>query len=354
MKQIGIITFHFANNYGAVLQTFALYKVIAGIPGCEPEIIPFCKNKIQYIDNASVIENILITEKMRKLRLFLKRECDLEENDIENLETYKRLDYYIAGSDQIWNTTFKEVCDYYFLSFAAEGAKKISYASSIGININKEARLDIRPFRQYLPSFKALSVRESEHVAFIEKMSKQKCQCVIDPTMLLNVEEYDRFIANRNKKCPFLFLFWLEHDNTTFRGIDYANLLALKYNLQIIHYFLDVPERFIMNSGGSIYFKGIDEFLWHIKNADIVITNSFHATVFSVLFHKPFYTFLASRMRSRIDTLLSELCLQDRIIKTFLPLSEVSMKIDYQTVDKKIEKLKMQSMNFLKNALDIF
>lgn len=353
MKSIGMITFHFANNFGAVLQTFALYKVLTSMPNCEVEIIPFRKKEYQYLQNPTSMEQRMLENKLKKLRGFLKRECNLAEEDVSFLEQYKKFDYYVAGSDQIWRIGANNVwSDYYFLSFAPEGSKCFSYASSIGMPVTSR-RLKRELFEKFLPRFKCVSVREKEHVRFVSECAKQPCFWVLDPTLLLTKNDYDTLVADKKKEAPFLFLFWLENDANTFRGIDFANLFAKKYNLRIIHAFYDMPDRFIMNNGGSMYYQGVEEFLWYIKHADFVITNSFHATVFSILYQKSFYTFTVKNMNSRITTLLGELGLMDRLVNTFLPLTQVGWEIDYGTVNQKLEVLKKDSMDYLKQALDI-
>ena len=352
MKKVGIMTFHYSDNFGAVLQTFALHHFISSLPDCQVEIIPYCRSKYNTIKSSSKVETELKVQKQKKLREFLISNCNLEIEDTEDIGKFLYFDCYIAGSDQVWNTGFAKFDDNYFLSFAPDRAKKISYAASIGMDIKKDDRFQKKYFEKYLPQFDMLSVRENEHIEFVKKYSNKECVLVLDPTFLIDRSVYENFVVDKPQKEKFILLLWLEHDSTMFRGIDFANLLALKFGYGIYHSFPDMPDRLIMNSLGSIYYEGVEDFLWFVKNADMIITNSFHAVVFSIIFKRPFYAFYVDSMRSRIENLRYMLSIDDRCIENFCSLNDVNFEIDYEKIDKQIEKYRKTSVDFLKKALE--
>ena len=129
-------------------------------------------------------------------------------------------------------------------------------------------------------------------------------------------------------------------------------MLSRKYNLKVIHSFVEVPTNSINKENESFYFEGPKDFLWYIKNAEIVVTNSFHGTVFSILYGKPFYTYVVKSMSSRVVDLLQCLGLENRIIKGYKKLSEVDFNIDYSEAYRKLEVERKKSIRFLKKALN--
>lgn len=353
MKKIGIITLHFSNNYGAVLQTYALHKTISRLDGCDVKIIPFCKKSFVFGKRTcSQIEQVLMNEKKNSLRKFLIDECGIEPLDTEDISNYLDIDYYVVGSDQVWNTSFLLFDENYLLKFVPENAKRIAYAASIGMNL-KNNRFQRSVFEKYLPLFDDISIREIEHLNFVEECSKKKCELVLDPTLLLEKKDYEELLPQKEVCEKYILLFWISHDDTLFQGIDFANKIALKYGYKIYHCFEDLPECLIMNSAGSIYYGEVQDFLWYIKNAEIIITNSFHAVTFSILFEKAFYVFSEQAMSSRIENLKYLFNIKDRCIDTFLPMEDVNFDMDYEQINRKLKRYRKQSLDFLKAALDI-
>ena len=353
MKKVGILTLHFSNNYGAVLQTFALYKTISRIDECEVTVIPFCKKSFSFDKNTpSKVGRSLMDEKRSNLRKFLLDECGTQIVDTEDITDYLGLEYYIVGSDQVWNTSFLIFDEKYFLGFVPENAKRVAYAASIGMSV-KNNRFQEDIFKKYLPLFDDISIREIEHLKFVEECSGKNCELVLDPTFLLDRKEYEDLLPQREMTEKFILLFWIDHDDMLFQGIDFANKIALKYGYKIYHCFEDLPEKLIMNSAGSIYYGDIANFLWYIKNSELIITNSFHAVTFSILFERPFYAFSVKTMSSRINNLKYLFDIEDRCIDTFQPLEKVDFYMDYTLINRKLKVYREKSLKFLKKALDV-
>lgn len=352
VKKAGIITMHYANNYGAVLQCYALRKKIKSL-GVDADVLNFVHPAFPkvavYNDNEINFENIKRSEKFDAFR---------KENIEINAPPYyewtpdiiDKYNYFITGSDQIWNPRFT-LREFYFLDFAPDNSKKISYAPSIARPISNISPKDIEVFRKFIPRFDHLSVREKTHEQFIQQFTDKKVQTVLDPTMLLNADEYREITALPNDD-KYILLYFLNHDFTAPAILSFANKIAIKYGLKVKHSFVEIPGQTFKNDAESFRFSsGPKEFLGLIKNAEIVITNSFHAAVFSIIFNKPFYSFVVKSMSARMYDLLGRFGLSDRIIEGYKPLNEVSFDVDYSEVNKLLDAAKTESINFIKDSL---
>ncbi len=350
MNTVGIMTFHFADNYGAILQCYALNKVINNFSGYHAEIINFLPAQYKYPKRW---KDTYTEQKFKNKRFlfdkFLKNECKISQ-DRFSIVTGNQYDYYCVGSDQVWNTL--PMYEEYFFPHTASEAKRISYAASLGIGIN-DTKLNKDMLKKHLPRFKNISVRETEHVKLIEDLTGSNCERVLDPTLLLEKEEYEKIaVTERNPYGNFIFLYWLNHNNPA-PGVELTNALSRRYNLPVIHSIIDAPSYMFANNGGCMFYEGINDFLWYVKNAKFVITNSYHGTIFSILFERPFYTFVVETMRSRIDTLIEIAGIENRVIETPFFINQVVEEIDFNRIKRKIEKEKKQSLQYIKTALDI-
>ena len=249
----------------------------------------------------------------------------------------KKYDYFIAGSDQIWKPTRKRLSKIDLLSFA-EPQKRISYAASFGLETIDEKYY--KTLQEELPKFKAISVREDAGAKIIKDATGiENVSVVLDPTLLV-----DKNTWNAIEKRP---------DNYTDK----------KY---VFSYFLgdENIEELVKNIFGEEYsiidfYKGTygpAEFLYLINHAEYVLTDSFHGTVFSILFEKDFFVFnrkqsdANNNMNSRLDTLLGKLSIENRKIDNLNQIN-INNKIDYEKVEKKLEAERKMSFDFLENAL---
>lgn len=351
MKKIGILTFHYSDNYGAVLQSYALRTIINSLSNCEAEIINYVPREFTYpLYKNDKKSWQLLCEKRKKFEEFLQMKCGINSPMISEV-TGNQYDYYCVGSDQVWNLMFADL--EYFLPNLDEEAIKISYAASIGMNFeNAYKRKDL--FEKYISKFKSISLREQEHIELIKTVCQKECQCVLDPTLLLKAEDYSLIISKDNVyDKPFILFFWLHHDDELMNGIEFVNDLSRKYGIPIVHTVVGAkPYVFNMDAGSMIY-EGVDYFLWYIKNASFVVTNSYHATLFSIQFKIPFYTFLVDKMRSRLDTLSEKLGIHSRIVDSYINFTMIDDNINFEDIDNRLRVERAKSMNFLREALDI-
>lgn len=331
--KVAILTITDGQNYGNRLQNYALQEILKkyGIKVETIKILTIRDKKVPLIVKSKIfIKNIIkfiigrtiYTEKERRKR---KMKFDEFNKKYISFSGYKlglnhkigdlpeRYDYFVCGSDQVWNTKIeivRENINYHLAEFAKD-EQRISYAASFGTN-------DILPeyeelFRNELLKFKAISVRECSGVELVKKISGRRgTRVTLDPTMLLDSEDWRRlshkpdFIINDYEK--FIFTYFLGGRNE--KITTHINFLERKYMCRTYHAEIEfLNDKEIEDK--RCYEMDPCEFIWMIEHAECVLTDSFHATVFSILFFKPFCVFQripvedGNNMESRIDTLLN-------------------------------------------------
>lgn len=352
MKKAGIMTFHFCDNYGALLQCYALRHTINTFPDINAEVINYNPNwSFKEYENPVIKKRYLM--KLDRFDEFRKDCIGAVSPVIYDINNAEKYDYYITGSDQVWNTSFSFVNEHYFLDFVSQDAKRISYAASIGLPVDSP-KLKREMFEKYIPRFDYISLREKTHIPFVSQFTDKEVCSVLDPTLLLKSDDYDELCKDASyPDGDYLFLYFLAHDNSAPLLINYANMIARKFNLKIVCSLPDIPKRSFKNESESAFHYGPKEFVSAIKHAKVVVTNSFHATIFSLLHHTPFFTFLVPSMQSRITDILEETGLSDRIIYGYRPLSDDMLDVDFSKADTVLEEKRNESIAFLKKALDI-
>lgn len=365
---IGILTFHYTYNFGAMLQVYALQETLKQINkdyivyvvdySKEPyeqrnkydrwskpnpkKFIPMLKYLIKRPIYYCVRENL----NLRKSN-FLKfyKNINVTEKKIQDWREIGNLnlDVYICGSDQIWNPKITQKLDgAFFAEFkVSNNAKKISYAASVGGL--SELKGYEEEFLKKIRNFQYLSVREKELEEFIKEKNITVTQ-VLDPTLLLPKEYYDNVCSERLIKEKYILVYELAKDPQIMKT---AKLLSEKYGLKII----DIYEypRLIGQRYKVFNIAGPSEFLSLIKYADYVIGSSFHGVAFSIIFEREFYVVKHETRNDRMESLLQALELKERFIDKEKMLEE--RKIDYLKVKDKLNILKKNSIEFLKDAL---
>lgn len=353
--KIGILTFHWGTNYGAILQAYALQTYLESM-GHEVHIINYkpkrfnksllsCFLTPRFYLYASNIKAYLKEKKMKVFRRKYLHETVLYESLTELKKNPPNFDVYVCGSDQIWNPSFTTKGEggptsTYFLDFGDKNIKKIAYAVSFGCDIYPKIASNIAI--KYIPSFNAISVRENSGVQIITKMGFKEPIRLPDPTLLLDSTEY-RFAdspVTRNQKIAFFYI--LRKEDKIIKKI--------KKSIKKI-YSLETADK---------VFKpySVEQWILGINNASIVVTNSFHGMVFSLIFHKPFVVVLSngnsSTMNDRFNTLLSFLNLEHRILYNFDKENLeklINDQINWQKTDSLVNELKQQSFIFFKRLL---
>ncbi|MBQ8197889.1 MAG: polysaccharide pyruvyl transferase family protein [Lachnospiraceae bacterium] len=351
MKTIGILTFHYADNYGAVLQTYALRRTINSLSGCRAEIINYVPSgfSIPLYQNSEECRQRLL-EKRKKFERFLQERCGLTDVILQEVSE-KQFDYYCVGSDQVWNLNFAD--EEYLLPNLSDEVMRFSYAASVGMSL-EEAYLKKDIFKKHLSKFKMISLREDVHVEFFSKLCGKECCKVLDPTLLLDANEWNDMVTKESKcENPYLLFFWILHDDELLKGVELANTISRKYNLSIIHTIVGAKSYMFNNDAGCILYEGVEDFLWYVKNARFVVTNSYHAMLFSIQFKTAFYTFVVQSMRSRIDSVIEMFDISNRIVNNYINAGQINYEIDWESIEAVIRIEREKSMKFIKDALDI-
>lgn len=250
-------------------------------------------------------------------------------------------DFFVVGSDQVWNPYYDFAageCD--FLTFARNN-QKISYAASFGVGTLPEERK--KEFAEKLEQFKAVSVREKQGAKIVRDLTGKSAVVALDPTLLLDKNDWQKV---EKKSCcqpkrKYVFVYCL--------GEKTIRLQKKIEQLSKIYEIFDVGT---VQKNGKELPVGPSEFVSLLKNAEVVLTDSFHATVFSIIYHKRFVTFNRAglNMNSRIESLAELIGEKDRIDQ-YGDLN-CETKTDYNSSDAAIEKEKEKSLDFLAKALD--
>lgn len=364
--KVKIITRHAVANYGSILQAYATQRAIEKL-GYESEII----NYIRYDEQGKNISDTMlqrnkkwnkniITRVVYKLlqtpiyngsfKKFTKfREDFLKESKAlyscdEDLKLLPKADVYCTGSDQVWGKIGNVEYDKnYFLDFVPQGKKCISYSASFGkTELPNELKKELP---KLLEKYSHITVREDSAVELLKKMNIKASQ-VLDPTLLLNREEWERVIKN-NLKCKDFVLIYQVHEDKKLE--KYAKEFAKKVNKPLIR--ISISLLYKLKSGKLAYMPKPNEFLEYFKNCEYVVTDSFHATVFSIIFNKKFINILPSGTGTRIISILRILGLEKRIIKDYNDFSLIGKEINYKKVNEKLEVERKKSLKILNEII---
>lgn len=350
--KIGILTFHRAHNYGAVLQCFAMQETIKSM-GHEVYVINYhqpyvekeykilnwkyicfflkrlqARGLIRYL--LSTFERINRSKNFMEFRKYFSLTVDCDETHIPS-----DFDIYIMGSDQIWNIyqTGNIVDKPYFGDFPVkQGAKKIAYAISMsekGINMIDSAYL-----KKLLKGFHAISFRESSISEHVSRLIDIKCETCLDPTLLNSSTIWDPIINDKWKNKKYILTYFITPvPNAKKRAEELAKTLGF----DIIHLY---PMRY-----------SVEDFVSLFKYAQFVIGTSFHGTAFSLIFHRPMYSIISNHVGDiRYINLLTKVgadCyLQNEDFPFMFP-----EEVDWNNVDEKLSELRKDSYNYLRQNL---
>lgn len=360
--KIDIVTLHRAQNYGSVLQTFALQKQIeelghqASILDYYPErytnkgLLKRLKNKSRSFKNPLVllIAKLLIYPsylrkgiQFNKFMHYLNLEKPSFATNEEGMGRFTDADAYCAGSDQIWNSHWNEgVEKALFLDFVPKGKLCFSYAASIGLS-NIPAN-EIDETKLLLDKFEFLSLREDKGVELVKKLGRTDAVQCLDPTLLMSKEDWSQYADDSYKGKEYVLTYNLHHDPEIDKC---AKAIASKFHLQIRNISYNWHD--IIRHGHLDWCPTVEGFLGLIKNAKYVVADSFHATAFSIIFEKPFVVITPEVASSRLSSLLKMLGLDDHNINKFTSLKVIEQPIDYIRVKSIIATKQRESISYL-------
>ena len=377
MKKVGIVTWYWG-NYGSILQAYALQQAVVEL-GFDAEVIQHrvTGRKGIQIKYRLMHQGFIPTVRYYSNRIRAKFASDKDRREIEtrycafeqflrenlvfSVEKYgnsdyqncQGYDYYICGSDQIWNPNTTFFSPFYWLGFVKAG-KKIAYAPSMGSSAVNVA--EIRRMKEYLETFAAISVREKKTEDVLKETIGVDVTTVCDPTMLLDADIWRKKLPTRSVPDDYLFAYLIRGSK---EQREYITQVAKRHGLKLVVY--PYMEKNAIKSDekdwGDIrcFQDSPFDFLEKISNANMVITDSFHCTVFSTLFHKDFYVLRKTKdttnQFARMDQLLGICDQKSRILSVHNSFEHVDT--DFQKSDKAISQFSRMSMEFLKNALDV-
>lgn len=391
--KIGIITLPLHTNYGGILQAYALQTVlermghevkVVDVNVSQPFQLPVWKKPLVYCKRilkryvfrkvqAPILYEKFYVEKQKEIAQNTRRFIDRHIHLI-HAECYKNLsqndfDAYVVGSDQVWRPKYfpaingMSIADAY-LSFASSwNVKRIAYAVSFGTDLIEYTHSQAKTCGHLLAKFDMVSVREADAVGMVRKMFGIDAVHVLDPTMLLKKEDYCRLINQmeypgydkcNEKSKPFILNYVLDENREISEAI---NLLAKEKELDVVRsknkeltfddYTIECFEENIQ--------PPVEAWLRDFRDCQYVVTDSFHACVFSILFRKQFVVFgNKKRGMSRFHSLLGLFGLEGRMVETDGDiLSVIETSIDYDKVYKQLEQLREESLNVLQRINDI-
>lgn len=355
MKKIGIVTINDNNNYGNRLQNYAVQQVLKKI-----NVYPITltnktgintKNKFILRIIKSLIKDILgknsysSINSRKKCFEYFNKNIEFSKRYITPYSKLNNYDYFITGSDQVWNPNFGRLRDVDLLEFTVP-EKRISFSASFGISSLPE-QYDEK-LKNALKDYKAISVREYAGKKIIEDVVGRKdVEVLVDPTMLLTADEWDR-VAKKPEELKtdryILNYFLGELSEKRKAEID---RIAKENNCEIIN---------ILDKNSPFYCTGPSEFLYLEKNAFLVCTDSFHSCVFATLYNRPFIIFNREdnnvSMNSRVETLINKFNLKNREYNG-KEITKENLNHDYTEAYKILDEERKKSIKFLRKALDL-
>lgn len=368
MKKIATITTHSALNYGAVLQAYALSTYLNSM-GNYCEILDYqpgyVNKSYQLVKLPHSPSGVFLTgfqllhykeRKKRKERFekfrkqYLKTTYEKATKKEELISLSNSFDLLVCGSDQIWNPKLHQFDEAYFLSYPEIKTKRMSYAASFGQdNLDVQSKEEIR---RRITGIERFGCREYSAKRLVEELSEREAEMVLDPVFLISAEEWRKMkTESLDKKKGYVLAYFLSNPG---QSIKVVKGHAEKLNKQL--YSIGFSPRDMGSHVNCQYDLGPQEFLGAIDSADTIITNSFHATAFAIIFHKQFYTRLSEGADSRNDrmlTLLKQLGLESR---TFTDSTagkiDFSKEIDYEEVEEKLQILIETSRSFLRESIE--
>ncbi len=353
--KIGIITFHRADNYGAIFQTYSLQRFISENI-CDCQVIDYYSDEIErkskfpnkknYNSLSTYFKSVLMffiyCGRHKKFELF-RNKMNLSNKYLKNdlIKTNEIFDSFITGSDQVWNWNCTKGDTAYFLDFVSANKKKNSYAASFAIS---EIPVCLqKDYYSLLNNFNSISVREKKGVEIVSNLLKREAVLSIDPTFLLSLKDWKKLAIMPKTKKKYILIYQL---TVTESLIDFAKKLSKKTHYSLII----IPNSFKYFLKAKYLFKASpEEWLGLFYNAQYIITNTFHGVAFSIIMNKPFFVEVLANINkttSRIENILDAFNLQDRKIDN-RDLIHFDKKIDWDIINEKINCERKKSLIYL-------
>lgn len=366
-KKVAYITRHAVPNYGSALQTYATQAAL--------ENIGYEATCINYIHTSELPQNILksrlnmsrwnknfvtrmlyfATQKpvfhyaSKKFSSYIEDIIKFTDKEYHTEDELKndlpKADVYMTGSDQVWNTiTYDKIDPAYFLSFVPDEKKKVAYAASFGGKTVKDQ--DKEQITKLISRYDSISIREDSGIDIARSLGIQAKQ-VLDPTFLIEQNSWLKIIPERKPKEKFVLVYQL-HPNKEFE--KYAKTFAKNKGLKLIR--IHPYFHHFVKPGKFVCCPSLSEFLWHIKNAEYFLTDSFHGTAFATGLNTQFVDVLPKAYSERISSILQVIGCENRVLKSYDDFKIADTRINFDLVNAKIEVERKKSYEILKAMLE--
>ena len=376
--RIGILTLPLETNYGGNLQAFALQTVLRRMghdvvtidrhnrrryPSLKSNILGFLNRNYKYYVKGELVStqwnpfisnqdyNIISSETQKFINRNIKLTKSIWSDELDKIEEEYKFDVYIVGSDQVWLSKY---CPASFLDFVTrDNVIKLFYAASCGKDSFFSNQDKLNVCKKLSKDFKGISVREEKLVSLCQRHLNVEAKYVLDPTMLLTPQDYLSATINMVPSNPIIFSYILDNSKEKDHIISYVQH---KLSLDVIN--VNVEESYVKGKNTDItkcIYPSIDDWLNNLNRSKFVITDSFHGTVFAILFNKPFITIgNPKRGVERFNSLLNKFGLERRLItlENIRNLDELIIENDnFLIINSQIERFRKISIDFLIESL---
>ncbi len=328
---IYILTIHHIPNFGSELQAFALQNFLeqnqinSKIIDYRPNYFKFGRSKIK-----AFFKSILFYKSNRIIRAksegFIKINMKLTDRLFSNFEDLKTIestekDIFIAGGDQLWNSYHPCGRDGAYKLLFVKNGKKLSYGTSIGRNNLSQDEIGI--LVSQISDFRSIGLREWSSVEMLKNRGLNNLYNAVDPVLLLDKKDYTSLMKKKEVKRPYVLFYMI-------KGSELINAMVKKAKEKHMHVIQVGGRRDECDCDERLLELSPDEMLGLIMEADCIVSSSFHATVFAVMFNKPFYSLLPNEStNARIIDFLSQLGLQNQIVKAEKEIKSFPPIIDF-------------------------
>lgn len=355
--KIGIVTITWGTNYGNRLQNYAVQELLKGLGHTALTLHRVYddrdtrKMRIKQLSSGLYLkQNIFQNARLNlwsreaKFAEFNRKYINFSGNVLEQDEDTiaNEYDAFVCGSDQVWNPHYLGYTDHVFLSFA-QPEKRIAFCASIGVDeLTKEQE---KGFKRNIKGMASISVRERSAQVLIKQLTGRDAVTLVDPTMLISAEQWRKIEKKPKMKLPKKYILSYFLGNYDRAAMEET---AKRYSCELI----DLP---VLGFGSRWHTIDPAEFLWLIDNCELMCTDSFHGSVFSILFKKPFYVFERvdrdKPIGTRIENLLGVFGLEDRRLGAVTELSDRGLALpDYSLTDGVLETERLRAVEFLETA----
>lgn len=371
--KVGILTYHFSDNYGAVFQAYATVNYLcslgveASIINYEPSYVDkgagFCfplskhefkKNIITFYQiGINNLDRLIGKDKIKSFKEFRTRHLKVDDKIYKEYADFSKseLDYdlIISGSDQIWNPGVNRAPDPVYYSLISSQARKITYAASYG-TASPDFK-DLNVVKEYLTQLDSISVREKSGVDIVKRISGLEATHVPDPTFL--IRDYSKLIVRPSVKQSFIFSYILRSGKSVDKVVE---SVAEKLNCRIVRA-KNYQRPWLNNS--DCFEISPEEWISNIFFANFVVTNSFHGVALSINLNKNFIAIKLpgkkSSLNERVESLLETVGLKERIVdgSDIQAVEDIlNSEIDWDSVNRKLDEFSSLGKNFLSDNLN--